>query len=139
MLSGVNLLVRNLQKAEPECSGAKNGIQLMTLFFRKPPRKTFAHNCARTHNHRIDKSFLSARAGLSSLRLRADKMLPPANCRYPTRASLATASLSISNLLVFSSGVKLAVPVILPPGRARLATKPEPTGSECSSSRWGWC
>src|SRR5213593_4248278 len=55
---GGKLLVRNLQKAEPECSGDKNGIQSMTLFFRMPPRKTFAHNCARTHNHRIDKSFL---------------------------------------------------------------------------------
>jgi len=38
-------------------------------------------------------------------------------------------SLSISSLLVFSSGVKLAFPVTLPPGCARLATKPEPTGS----------
>ena len=49
--------------------------------------------------------------------------------RSPTRASLGTASLSISSLLVFSSGAKLESPVTLPPGRARLATKPAPTGS----------
>ena len=49
--------------------------------------------------------------------------------RSPTRASLGTASLSISNLLVFSSTAKLEIPVTLPPGRARLAIKPAPTGS----------
>ena len=43
--------------------------------------------------------------------------------------SLGTASLSISSLLVFSSGAKLESPVTLPPGRARLATKPAATGS----------
>src|SRR5262245_34267667 len=47
----------------------------------------------------------------------------------PTRESLGTASLSISSLLVVSSGDKVESPVILPPGRARLATKPAPTGS----------
>ena len=56
-------------------------------------------------------------------------MLPPGGRRSPTRASLGTASLSISSLLVFSSGAKLESPVTLPPGRARLATKPAPTGS----------
>ena len=56
-------------------------------------------------------------------------MPPPAGRRSPTRASLGTASLSISSLLVFSSGDKLESPVTLPPGRARLATKPAPTGS----------
>ena len=56
-------------------------------------------------------------------------MLAPADRRSPTRASLGTASLSISSLLVFSSGDKLEFPVTLPPGRARLATKPAPTGS----------
>ena len=56
-------------------------------------------------------------------------MLPPAGRRSPTRASLGTASLSISSLLVFSSVAKLESPVTLPPGRARLATKPAPTGS----------
>ena len=49
--------------------------------------------------------------------------------RNPTRASLGTASLSISSLLVFSSVAKVESPVTLPPGRARLATKPTPTGS----------
>ena len=56
-------------------------------------------------------------------------MLSPGNRRSPTRASLGTASLSISSLLVFSSADKLEKPVTLPPGRARLATKPAPTGS----------
>ena len=54
---------------------------------------------------------------------------PPGGRRSPTRASLGTASLSISSLLVFSSVDKLESPVTLPPGRARLATKPAPTGS----------
>ena len=49
--------------------------------------------------------------------------------RSPTRASLGTASLSISSLLVFSSVPKFEKPVTLPPGRARLATRPAPTGS----------
>ncbi len=56
-------------------------------------------------------------------------MPPPGGRRSPTRASLGTASLSISSLLVFSSGAKLENPVTLPPGRARLATRPAPTGS----------
>ena len=56
-------------------------------------------------------------------------MLAPGGRRSPTRASLGTASLSISSLLVFSSVAKLESPVTLPPGRARLATKPAPTGS----------
>ena len=56
-------------------------------------------------------------------------MLPPGSRRNPTRASLGTTSLSISSLLVFSSGDKLESPVTLPPGRARLATRPAPTGS----------
>ena len=53
----------------------------------------------------------------------------PGGRRSPTRASLGTASLSISSLLVFSSTAKLDSPVTLPPGRARLATRPSPTGS----------
>ena len=56
-------------------------------------------------------------------------MLAPGSRRSPTRASLETASLSISSLLVFSSGAKPENPVTLPPGRAKLATKPAPTGS----------
>ena len=55
--------------------------------------------------------------------------MPARDRRSPTRASLGTASLSISSLLVFSSVAKLESPVTLPPGRARLATKPAPTGS----------
>ena len=53
----------------------------------------------------------------------------PGGRRSPTRASFGTASLSISSLFVFSSTAKLDSPVTLPPGRARLATRPSPTGS----------
>jgi hypothetical protein len=53
----------------------------------------------------------------------------PAGRRRPTRESLGIASLSISNLLLFSSGAKPEFPVTLPPGRARVAIKPVPTGS----------
>ena len=57
-------------------------------------------------------------------------MLPPREGRrIPTRGSLGTTSLSIYNLLVFSSGANVESPVTLPPGRARLATRPSPTGS----------
>ena len=74
-------------------------------------------------------SFSDKAVGLSSFIWRSCPMLPPESHRSPTRASLGTASLSISSRLVFSSGDKLASPVTLPPGRARLATKPSPTGS----------
>src|SRR5262249_5183316 len=47
----------------------------------------------------------------------------------PTRASLGTASLSTSSLLVIRSNDKVETPVMLPPGRARLATRPNATGS----------
>src|SRR5215471_7746693 len=53
----------------------------------------------------------------------------PDHQRTPTLVSFGTASLSISSLFVFSSGAKLDTPVRLPPGCARLATKPRPTGS----------
>ena len=66
---------------------------------------------------------------LSSFNWRSLPMPVPGGRRSPTRASLGTASLSISSLLVFSSTAKLESPVTLPPGRARLATKPAPTGS----------
>jgi hypothetical protein len=51
-------------------------------------------------------------------------MLAADGLRSPTRASLGTASLSISSLFVFSSAAKVESPVTLPPGRARLATRP---------------
>ena len=56
-------------------------------------------------------------------------MMLPGPRRNPTRASLGSASLSTSGLLLFSSLVRLENPVTLPPGRARLATRPAPTGS----------
>jgi hypothetical protein len=49
-------------------------------------------------------------------------MLAPGDRGSPTRASLGTASLSISNLFVFSSTAKPDNPVRLPPGR--------PTGNQ---------
>src|SRR6266550_1577269 len=55
-------------------------------------------------------------------------MSPDRPRRSPTRASLGIASLSISSLLLFSSVDKFASPVTLPPGRARLATRPKTTG-----------
>ena len=67
-------------------------------------------------------------AGLSSFSWNS-VATPPPNHRSPTRARLGTVSLSTSSLFVFSSGDKLESPVTLPPGRARLATKPAPTGS----------
>ena len=57
-------------------------------------------------------------------------MLSPDSSNTPTRKSIGTASLSTSSLFVFSSGDKLASPVTLPPGLARVETRPTPTGSE---------
>ena len=54
--------------------------------------------------------------------------LVPAAPQYCNSCESGTASLSISNLLVFSSDAKPAKPVTLPPGRARLATRPSSTG-----------
>ena len=56
-------------------------------------------------------------------------MLAPGDRTSPTRTSFGIASLSISSLFVPSSAVRLETPVTLPPGRARLATRPAPTGS----------
>jgi RimK-like ATP-grasp domain len=49
--------------------------------------------------------------------------------KSPTRASLGTASLSISSRFVLSCVDKLDSPVTLPPGRAKLAIRPAATGS----------
>ena len=46
-----------------------------------------------------------------------------------TRESLGTMSFRISSCLPLISGAKFDNPVMFPPGRARLATKPDPTGS----------
>ena len=56
-------------------------------------------------------------------------MLFPASAEFQLGRVLGTASLSTSSLLVISSDAKLESPVTLPPGRARLATRPAPTGS----------
>src|SRR5262245_34130233 len=56
-------------------------------------------------------------------------MLASSGRRSPTRASWGTASLSISSRSVLSPEDKFENPVALPPGRARLATRPAPTGS----------
>src|SRR5215813_14100483 len=46
-----------------------------------------------------------------------------------TRESLGTTSLRISSRLPLSSTLRVDSPVMFPPGRARLAMKPSPTGS----------
>ena len=46
------------------------------------------------------------------------------------REALGESSLRSSSHLALNSGPKLVKPVIFPPGRARLATKPDPIGSE---------
>src|SRR5262245_35360398 len=63
------------------------------------------------------------------MRSGSDPRSPPGVRRSPTRESLGIASLSISSLLLISSGTKLASPVTLPPGRAKLAIRPSATGS----------
>ena len=49
--------------------------------------------------------------------------------RTATRETLGATALSISNCFPTSCGPIVASPVMLPPGRARLATKPSATGS----------
>jgi hypothetical protein len=56
-------------------------------------------------------SFNARAAGLSSFSWRSSPMLAPGGRRSLTRMSLGTASLSISSLLVFSSGAKPESPV----------------------------
>ena len=46
-----------------------------------------------------------------------------------TRESLGMISFNSSSCFPLISGARLDNPVIFPPGRARLATNPEPTGS----------
>ena len=72
----------------------------------------------------------SARAAaLISFSWRPCDILDPGSRISPTRASLVTASLSISSLLVFNSTPKPESPVTLSSGCARLASRPSPTGS----------
>jgi hypothetical protein len=47
-----------------------------------------------------------------------------------TRVGLGTISLSSSRVFPPNSPLKLVNPVMFPPGRARLATNPNPTGDE---------
>ena len=49
--------------------------------------------------------------------------------KYATRVTLGTIPRSISRRLGPSSAAMTEIPVVLPPGRARLLTKPLPTGS----------
>ena len=80
---------------------------------------------------------MRASRGLSSFSWSCSAMAPTPNRRSPTRRSLGTASLSISSLLVFRSGAKLEKPVTLPPGRARLATRPSATASPTATITMG--
>jgi len=54
-----------------------------------------------------------------------------------TRTILGKASLSSSSRFPLRSGAIVAIPVMLPPGLARLATWPVPTGSPCSPKTTG--
>ena len=56
-----------------------------------------------------------------------------------TRESLGTISLRSSSRFPLNSGRRVANPVMFPPGRARLATKPLPTGSLSSDHDNGNC
>ena len=49
--------------------------------------------------------------------------------RTPTREIAGLSSLSNSNLFAASSSIKMVSPVTFPPGRPKLATSPDPTGS----------
>ena len=55
----------------------------------------------------------------------------------PTRLTRGAISLSISSHFPPISASKIANPVMLPPGRAKLATKPLPTGSPTRTKRIG--
>jgi hypothetical protein len=56
----------------------------------------------------------------------------------PTRLTLGNASLSNSNRFPASSGLFCSdIPVMFPPGRARLATRPVPTGSPAKAITMG--
>ena len=57
--------------------------------------------------------------------------------RTATRVIPGTVSLSNSSRFALSSGVMPLMPVMLPPGRARLATNPSPMGSESSAMIMG--
>ncbi len=54
-----------------------------------------------------------------------------------TRATRGTTCFRISSCFVLTSGVIWLQPVTLPPGRARLATSPLPTGSPCTMKMMG--
>ena len=61
------------------------------------------------------------------------------NPRTATRESLGTISFRSSSRLPLNSGANVVNPVIFPPGRARLATNPSPTGSLSCAITIGIC
>src|SRR5262249_61679380 len=54
-----------------------------------------------------------------------------------TRAAAGTTPRRISNRLAASSPARKLIPVMLPPGRARLATRPNLTGSSATRKATG--
>src|SRR5262249_21204341 len=62
--------------------------------------------------------------------LSSDEWAGLSDIRTARRLAFGTTACSNSTLLTCSSPSKLVTPVTLPPGRARLSTSPEPTGSE---------
>src|ERR1700730_12721332 len=57
--------------------------------------------------------------------------------RIAMRVASGAISLRISSLLPATSGIMLLKPVMFPPGRARLATRPTPTGSPTATMTMG--
>jgi hypothetical protein len=55
----------------------------------------------------------------------------------PTMLMLGTSWTKVPTSLALRSGATLLLPVTFPPGRARLATNPMPTGSETSTMTMG--
>src|SRR5207253_2187564 len=67
----------------------------------------------------------------------APRLGSPAASRRATRARPGTASLRSSSRFPMSSGFMTLSPVRFPPGRARLATNPAPTGSALDAMTMG--
>ena len=55
----------------------------------------------------------------------------------PIRVAFGTASLNISSSFALNSVISIDTPVTFPPGRARLATCPTPTGSAWVANTMG--
>ena len=82
--------------------------------------------CATNHGDRADVDAANAARKLNLLQEGLGEWIRGV---APTRRSDGSISRNSSTLFAAVSGAMLDSPVILPPGRARLATRPVPTGS----------